>query len=221
MSLAELQELTRRMTRADESLVTIDDVDAALSLAVLHYSDTRPRLLVSEVPAPAGPTLSPPDGWEAGFSVLRECETEGDDPSVAPTPLDVATIRLEETAGGWRMRLPITLSSGLLRLWFTTSHQLTQESDSLSGRDREAVVIYAAAHLLEQLAIAKSGDLDSTIGAASVSHSTPAREYAARAKTLRQRYGELLGVDSDRTPAAGVVVSLGSHRPRPIRACGW
>ncbi|MBF0165187.1 MAG: hypothetical protein HQM01_11930 [Magnetococcales bacterium] len=89
---------------------------------------------------------------------------------------------------------------------------VTATQDTLPERGREAVAVYAAAHLLEQLAIAKSGDIDPSIGAAAAGRSTPAQEYAARSKALFARYRELLGIRAERTPPAGGVVCLGAGR---------
>jgi hypothetical protein len=62
--------------------------------------------------------------------------------------------------------------------------------------------------LLEQLASYFSGASDSTIQADSVDRRSKGAEFAARARVMRQRYFDELGLDPKRSVAAGTVVDL-------------
>ena len=92
-------------------------------------------------------------------------------------------------------------------------HLLDAATDTISPGDREAVALWAAALLLDQLAARHAGDTDSTIGADGVDRHAQADRYRRLAKDHRARYAALLGLD--RPPAAGVVAALDRGRRRP------
>lgn len=208
MALTDLQSLARRMTRTDEATITGEDIDAAIRTAVWRYSRDRPRQLVAEIAAD-GPVHPLPEGWESGFSALVAIERADDDLGES---LPLSSIRVEETVSGWRMRVDGSVVASLLRLRYTAPHRVSDEIDTLAEREWEAVAAYAAAHLLEQIAIAKSGDTDPSFGAQMVSRSTPAQEYAARSKQLFARYREMIGTQEQRAIPAGVVVTPAPRR---------
>ncbi|GAB0058054.1 hypothetical protein SIID45300_02394 [Candidatus Magnetaquicoccaceae bacterium FCR-1] len=205
MALTDLQSMARRMTRTDEASITAEDIDAAIRTAIWRYSMDRARVMVAEIRVADGPVFALPDGWEAGFSVLATIEHGDGELEGEPLPLSI--LRIEETAAGWRMRLTGPVDTSSLRLRYTVPHRVTQTEDTLAAREWEAVSTYAAAHLLEQIAAAKSGDVDPSFGADTVSRSTPASEYAARSKQLFARYREMIGTRTERTIPAGVVVA--------------
>ena len=95
-----------------------------------------------------------------------------------------------------------------VRASFTIAHVLSSASDTIPAADREPVGCWAAAILCDQLAAFYSGGTDSTIQADSVRQQSKAQEYAGRAKALRKRYTDELGVDEKRNVAAGAVVKL-------------
>ncbi|MBF0416993.1 MAG: hypothetical protein HQL86_01935 [Magnetococcales bacterium] len=205
MALTDLQSMVRRMTRTDEATITAEDIDAAIRTAVWRYSNERARVMVAEIRVADGPVFALPDGWEIGFSSLATIERgEG---GMEGEPLPLSVLRIEETATGWRMRLTGPVDTSVLRLRYTVPHRVTQTEDTLAQREWEAVSTYAAAHLLEQIAAAKSGDVDSSLGADMASRSTPAQEFAARSKQLFARYREMIGTRTERTIPAGVVVA--------------
>ncbi|MBF0261088.1 MAG: hypothetical protein HQL97_04490 [Magnetococcales bacterium] len=215
MALTDLQSLARRMTRTDEATITAEDIDAAIRTAVWRYSLDRPRHLVAEIAVADGPVHPMPEGWENGFSAIAAIE-RADDDSGEPAP---GSIRVEETVSGWRMRVSGSVVASVLRLRYTAPHRVSSDTDTLAEREWEAVAAYAAAHLLEQIAIAKSGDTDPSFGAQVASHGTPAQEYAARSKHLFARYREMIGTQEQRAIPAGVVVT-----PTPRRVGlthGW
>jgi hypothetical protein len=96
----------------------------------------------------------------------------------------------------------------MVRATYTIAHVLDAAEDTVPVGDQEPVASYAAAMLLDMLASLYSGDSDSTIQADSVNHQSKAGEFAARARTLRKRYFDDLGIDQKRNQAAGVVVNL-------------
>jgi hypothetical protein len=95
-----------------------------------------------------------------------------------------------------------------VRAVFTITHEVSEVDDTVPLGDREAVCCLAAASLCDQLAGLYSGDSDSTIQADSVNHQSKAGEFASRARALRKRYLDELGIDAKKNVAAGVVVDL-------------
>ncbi len=130
-----------------------------------------------------------------------------DDP---PSLLAVATVRVEEVPSGLRLRLPQPVTTGDVRVRYTATHILSDTEDTTLVTDREAIAAYAAAALLDQLAAKSSSDTDSTFGADQINRGTSSSTYAARAKDLRQRYQDQLGLNPDRQVAAGAVVAITS-----------
>lgn len=223
MALQDLQTLVDRMVRADTASVTPDDRDEAIRAAVARYSKDRPRLLVEDVTATGGRFLGLPPGWTDGCALVElEHPIDADPPSRLP-PAEVA---LEIVPSGQRFRLLFSPATGeQIRVRYTAPHRVDADTDTVPAADREAVAAYAGAHLLDQLAAEKSGDIDTSIGAANVSRATPAQEYAARAKDLRRRYLTGLGIDPNRVAPAGAVVTLPPStdslgRPRLLHSRG-
>ena len=96
----------------------------------------------------------------------------------------------------------------IVRAAFAITHEVSDVADTIPLGDREAVCCLAAASLCDQLAGLYSGDSDSTIQADSVNHQSKAGEFASRARALRKRYLDELGIDAKKNVAAGVVVDL-------------
>jgi len=129
-------------------------------------------------------------------SDLAAVVTPGD-PPLAHLPLPTGT------ATG----VPVGVAAGAMhRLTWTRPHDVGEAVDTVPAADREAVAHYAAALLLDQLAAAASGDVTSTIRADAVDHGEAAPNYAQRARTARQGYHALLGIDPRRQQPAAVTV---------------
>lgn len=209
MALADFQDLVDGMVRDDSGTISATDRDAAIVLAVLRYSQDRPRVLTADVvSAEGGLFLDVPAGWEAGFTTLRGVEYPIDQDSAAT----LSGAQVEPLASGERIRLPEAVAAGAtVRLRFTVPHAVDSNSDTVPAWLREAVALLAAAHLLESLAAARSGDVDSSIGAADVNRATPAQQYAARARALRARYADTVGKSSGLRPA-GAIADMGRSR---------
>jgi len=102
----------------------------------------------------------------------------------------------------------VAVAANNVRATYTIRHVVSISADTIPIEDREPVACWAAAVLCEQLAALYSGNTDSTIQADSVQQTTKAQEYAARARQLRKRYIDELGIDEKRSEPAGVVVNL-------------
>ncbi len=205
--LADYEQLVAAAVRDDAAKLTSGDISNAIAQAVTRYSKDRPRAKVEDLVAPGGNLLPLPAAWQADFSQLNSLEHP-----IGNVPPDIIG------PGGWAMyREPAGLKIQVLdavaaaasvRATYTIAHVLSDASDTIPVGDREPVASYAAAILSDQLASLYSNDQDSTIQADSVQHISKAGEFARRAKLLRQRYFDDLGIDTKRNVAAGAVVNL-------------
>ncbi len=206
MSLAQFQTLVDGMVRDDADHLTDTDRDQAIAAAITRYSKDRPRTRVEDVAAAGGNYLPLPSGWEAGSSLASLEYPLGE---VPPCYLETACWGMYNAPVGWQVMVRDAINAGeMVRASYTIAHVLNATEDTVPSGDQEPVASYAAAMLLDMLASLYSGDSDSTIQADSVNHQSKAGEFAARARTLRKRYFDDLGIDQKRNQAAGVVVNL-------------
>jgi len=205
MALADLQALIDAALRDEAHAIPPADRDQALELAVSRYSLDRPRRLIAELIGDGTATLDLPDGWDAEQSRAMAVE---DPPGAVPAVFrDDFTLR--QTPDGQRLDLGRALATGAaVWLHFSAPHQCDITADTIPRADREPVSSYAASLLLDGLAVRETAAGSPTIGADSVDHGSRGREYAARARTLRERYFHALGLSESRASAAGEVVNL-------------
>jgi hypothetical protein len=208
--LSDYQTLVNRLVRADADDITAEDIDAAIELAVVRYSQDRPRTVVSEVTFSGSLLVELPDAWDDNFSELL---------GVGPASEVIGTQNipaiLADTVNGRRIQLYRSLAIGsALLVSHTRRHAVTDLEDTVPLGDREAAANYAASNLFEQLAALHSGATDATIQADSVDHNSKARDYAARARVARTKYVQHLGLSEQRTQMASAVVNLNTTDSR-------
>lgn len=215
MSLSDYQGIVDELLRDDGARISPDQRNRALALAVERYGTDRPRQVVEDVAGDGTRALALPTGWQADFSDVRSIEY----PIGNIPPTEFETWELYQGPSSTVIHLPSAVANAAnARVTYTARHTLSFTTDTLPVRDREAVSAYAAAILCDQLANLFSQSSDSTIGADSVEHRSQAQEYDSRARALRKRYLDQLGIEPKRAVAAGVVVehdnpsSLGSTR---------
>ncbi|MEJ1353094.1 MAG: hypothetical protein RPU13_13875 [Candidatus Sedimenticola sp. (ex Thyasira tokunagai)] len=203
--LSDFQNLVNDLVRDDSDTVTPGDVDQAIGLAVSRYSKDRPYIQVEDVSAEGPHTLTLPTAWVPGFSEIQELEFPiGNFPASY-----INDSLLYQSPDGEEIRVADSLTVGVqVRVNFSVFHTLTDIADTVPLGDREALASYAAAALCDQLSSHYANSSDSTIQADSVDHASKSREWAGRARALRKRYFDELGVDDRRNAAAGVVVDL-------------
>lgn len=195
--LADLKKLVDGLVRDEAERLARADKGSAISLAVLRYGTDRPRQKVEDVVCAGGDTLPLPAAWEADSEVVTAEYPIGSVPSTL-LPCSIYT-----TPSGDVLRLGDALSAGAeVRLTFTVAHVVTDVLDTIKPAHREAVAAYAAALLLEELAAAAINDGESTIAADATDRRTKAQEYASRARALKARYAEVLGLGKEAGPAA-------------------
>lgn len=205
--LSDYQTLVTDLTRDDAGKVSVAQRDAAIALAVERYSQDRPQDRVEDLVGVGTTLLALPAGWQAGFSSLKSLEHPvGRTP---PAYIDQEAWSLYATPTGQQIMVLHAIAAGAaVRATYTVKHVLDALSDTIPLSHREAAAAWASALLCDQLAALYSGDTDSTIQADSVDHRSKAGEFASRARGLRKRYLDELGIDPKRNAAAGTVVNL-------------
>lgn len=206
--LSHFQTLTDSLVSDDAAKIDVVDRDNAIAYGVLRYSQDRPSDKVQDLTPAASRSLPLPTLWVADFSALKALEYPIG--GVPPTLLENDRYALYRAPSGLTIQLldAVAVAANNVRCTFTVQHSLSTTEDTLPPKDREAVCCWAAALLCEQLASLYSANTDSTIQAAHVETMSKAQQYARRARDLRKRYLDELGVAETRTVAAGVVVNL-------------
>jgi hypothetical protein len=206
--LSDYQTLVAKFVQDDAGKVIADDLDTAIGLAVQRYSKDRPRLKVSDLTPSSANVLPLPALWETDFSELRSLEY----PLAQNPPSFIAADRYGPYDNGVTVTIKlvdaVAVAANNVRASFTIAHVVSAAVDTIPVGDREPVACWAAASLCDELASFYSGGTDSTIQADDVKSQSKAQEYASRAKALRKRYLDELGVAEKRNIAAGTVVSL-------------
>lgn len=209
--LSDFQTLTLALVRDDATRLSANDRDIAIANAVTRYGDDRPRPRVEDVTAAAQQLISLPTGWQADYSTISSIETPvGRVPPALLSP-ERYSLYLDATQTTKVMLLDAVSVGAALRFTFTVRHQLDGSTDTIPAEHREPVCCWAAALLCDQLASLYSNSGDSTIQADSVDHSSRPREFAARAKHLRQRYFDGLGLDPKANVAGGTTVNWNGY----------
>lgn len=207
MALADYQTLVTALVRDDTGKIANADRDEAIARAVARYSKDRPIEKIEDVAAPGGNRLTLPAGWQAGFSDLLQLEYP-----IGNTPAELISQErygIYSTPTGDEIKILDAINAGAsVRMTYTIRHQVDGANDTIRADDREPVCAYAASLALDQLAAWFTGSSDSTIQADSVDRRSKGADYAARARVLRQRYFDELGIDPARNVAAGTVVDL-------------
>jgi hypothetical protein len=206
--LADYQQLVIDLVRDDAAKLAVAERDRAIAMAVARYGKDRARLKVEDLTPTDANTLPLPAAWEADISELRSLEFPVG--RVPPELMDTDRHYLYQgpTTTVIKVRDAVTVAAGSVRAAFTVSHTLSVGADTIPTEDREPVACWAASVCCEQLAALYSGNTDSTIQAANVQNQSKAQEYAARARSLRKRYLDEIGVADKRNTAAGTVVQL-------------
>lgn len=207
MSLYDYQTLVDELVRDDAGKIAAPERDRAIALAAGRYSKDRPRVVMEDVTADGTNILPLPAAWVPNQSYLASLEYPvGEFPVSLVDPELLGVVR---TLTGQEIRLAGAIASGAtVRATIHIPHTLDAGADTLPEADREAVASYAAAVLLDQLASLYAANQDSTIQADSVDHRSQSAEYAARARALRARYFDALGIDPKRQVAASTTVNL-------------
>lgn len=202
---ADYENLVNTLARDDSEQITFDDVHSAIHLAVSRYSKDRPLLSIKDVVSTGSHFLPLPEGWVVGFSDVVDLEY----PVEQIPAISVANFDIYQAPDGEKIITDTLIAAGeQVRVRFHIFHTVDDEVDTVPFAEREAVASYAASLVLDQLSSLFSGDTDSTIQADSVDHNNKASQYAARARAMRKRYYDELGIDNKRNSAAGVVVDM-------------
>ena len=207
MPLIDYQSIVQDLVRDDAERITIVQRDTAITNAILRYSKDRPRLKVEDVQAPGGSLLNLPAGWEPDYSELATIEYPVG--QVPPVLIPNNAWQMYQSPTAMLVHLGFGLSSGVeSRLTYSIRHQVDDVLDTIPLDDREPVCCLAAASLCDQLAAHHAGNTDSTIKADAVEYKSASAEFAARARALRKRYTDELGIDDKKNAAAAAVVSF-------------
>lgn len=206
--LTDYETLAADLTRDDAAKLTLTEKDRAIAAAVYRYSVDKPRTRVQDVTPGSAQVLPMPAAWEEGFSVILGIEYPKGEIPPALLGTDRYAIYDDGTAKKIQLLDAVAVAASNTRISYTIKHVVDAATDTIPLQHREPVACFAAASLCDQLASYYAGGTDSSIQADSVEQRSKAQEYASRAKTLRKRYHDELGIEDKHSMAAGVMVNL-------------
>ena len=173
----------------------LDDYTNAIDAALAIYSKHLPKKVVEDLDGDGSHDLELPDDWVDEFSVIKSVEYPID--NVPATLIDKSEYVIYQTPEAKVLRLlsdtPETGKS--VRIVYTVPRV---EADVRIG-DEDAVASLAAANCCDVLANIFTQLTDSTMSADSVDYRSKGDEFARRAKALRQRYYDHMGISPDGT----------------------
>ncbi len=206
--LVDYQTLVTELVRDDAGKILVAERDRAIAAAVLRYSSDKPRTKVQDVTPESSQLLPLPAAWEEGFSDLLELEHPIG--NVPPTLIAQDRYGLYQDPAATKIQVVdgVAVAANSVRASFTIKHVVDAATDTIPLQHREPVACWGAASLCDQLAAFYSSGTDSTLQADSVEQRSKAQEYALRAKTLRKRYLDEIGIEEKKGAAAGAVVNL-------------
>lgn len=206
--LSDYQTLVTELVRDDAAKIVTAERDRAITAAVERYSKDKPNEKAQDLTPDSANLLPLPAAWETDFSELRSLEYP-----IGSVPPDIIGqdrygFYRSPTALKIQVLDAVAVAANNVRATYTIRHVVSGAADTIPTSDREPVACWAAAMLCDQLASLYSGNTDSTIQADSVQNTSKAQEYASRARALRKRYLDELGIEDKRSQPAGVVVNL-------------
>lgn len=205
---------TMTLSESNPHFEDFDVLEAAISAAVAHYSNDRPRSdLVEDVTGTgsqyyaltgASPVLT---AWADGFSRVVSIDYPAGAVAVGYTPtwldpdLDWRYYRNETALYLW---LPGSTPSATqtLRITYTAMHVHSTTVDTVPAGDLEALYDLGAHYLCQMLATKAAGNQDSLIAADSTNYRDAQLRFSQQAKAWLDSYNRRLGLASGVAPAS-------------------
>jgi len=204
MTRADLKTFALRLAQVDLAKIGAGADESALDAAIMRYNQDAPKVVTAILDLSDGGAVLP-DGFVWEFATIRQVEC----PLGQRPPAYLRSEAYYTYNDGTVSRIELLSTAGdELRLWYTVRHLASDTEYTLPDPHTEAVASWAAAVLCEMEASRLSAKNNPTIAADSQNQQDPARAFAARAKTLRQRYFDELGVDTKRAAPVSADVSF-------------
>jgi hypothetical protein len=204
MTLTTYRDILDDMVRDTDSNISDAEFITALDIGTLRYSKDRPRNVVGSVVSDGTNFADLPTDWINGFSKLQDVRKLVDGGLAEWTEYE-----LYNGVAAEQILLAIPLAVGeTIYISFTYPHELDDTKTTIPEIDRIAVLYWAAAHLLDQLAVHYAGHKATLIQADAVDWQSKSRDFSARAKEMRKLYFDHMEIKQGKIAAAGTVVNL-------------
>ena len=203
------QEVDARL-QDDAAKLVAEEKDRFIKQAILsRYSQDRPIESVDDEAGNGTADLTPPNGFEDGFSIVRSVEYPTD--NVPASVLEQDQWEMYRSPTGLKVRLLSAKppASENIRVTWTKRH--TDTGATVPEPDFEAVVDFAASLCFDALAAVHVQTGDATLLADSVNYRTKSQEYLGLSKRLRTRYFNHIGISEGDAgeAAAPAAMSIG------------
>jgi hypothetical protein len=181
----------------------LDDYTNAIDAALTLYSKHLPKKVVDDLDGDGSHDLDLPSDWVDEFSVISRVEYPiGNVPATLINKSDWL-IYQTPTAKVLRLLNDTPETGESVRVGYTV---LRAEADVRTS-DIDAVASLAAANCLDVLANIFTQTTDASMSADSVDYHSKGDEFGRRAKALRQRYYDHMGIKPDAPQPGNYVVA--------------
>jgi hypothetical protein len=193
------------LVRDDAAKLALAEKDRAIAAAVYRYSEDKPQDKVQDV-TPASANLLPlPAAWEDGFSTLRSLEYPiGNVPPTLPRPGRYRFYRRRHGEEDPDLDAVQVAAANTVRITFTIKHVSRGRRHHTGAAPRAGGVLGGAICCDQLAAFYSAAGLDHPGGQRAAA--VEGAEYSKRAKELRKRYLDELGIEDKRSAPAGTIV---------------
>lgn len=200
MLKSEFELAVSELVRDNDSVLTGNEMQAAIDAMLQKYSVDNPKQEVVDVSGVDVYVIDVPVNWQPDFSSVLTAEYP-----IGEKPRAFVSCSPYETPTGPSLEFDTEID-GDVRLTYTVLHILDESKCTIPMTHRVACVNYAAAYLCDHLSVYYANEENSNFNADSVDHASKTQKYKGLARGLRTQYEELVTTALE-DKAAGQVAS--------------
>lgn len=187
MILTEYHGKILRILHDDAEILKSQDIFASIEEALSLYSKDRPCRKVADIAGDGEYTYSLPSDWVKDFSHLESVEYPAEERVPVYIEAEAWIIYDDGTSQKLRLTEHTPQSGQTIRLTYTTLY--TEETiDQIPAGDREAFCALTASLCLGALSRHYAQTLEATLDVDAIDYQNKSRDYATRAKELKEDY---------------------------------
>jgi len=205
MLKSEFELAVSELVRDNDSVLTGNEMQAAIDAMLQKYSVDNPKQVVIDVSGAEVYEIEVPVNWHPNFSSVLTAEYP-----IGQKPRAFVNCSVYETPTGPSLEFDTELN-GNVRLTYTVMHTLDETGCTIPFSHEVACVNYATAYLCDHLSVYYANEENSNFVADSVDHASKTQKYKGLAKGLRAQYEELVTTPLE-DKAAGQVATWPKRR---------
>ena len=192
----------------DIDQIDADEIDECVVTAAGEHSTHKPLIRYADIDGNGGFDYPLPADWKSWFSSMRAVEYPVGDRS--RTFLKSDNYEVFNDGNQWLLRLLSATPSTteMIRIEYTTSHQLDTSTDTILETDFSAICFLATAYCYASMAARYTGTSDPTMTSDVVNYRSKGEEYKSLERNFRQRYFQAIGgATEEKGPKPVLIVS--------------